>query len=767
MIQTAIELTLLEAGVQGPLFRQPYCKYVTKTWVAQTWETARCYFDLEMDDGVKGLPLLCVGDRYLMQDFTTSGQFTVTELGHINRCRLFLRVLSLADITTGDGKYLTKWAWDGDVTQRFCPLRAEWPYQERPGARSWRLWRKALRFCYSQSVGNPIGFELGPWLTRDHWWFYSPSTRKLYAHGYAYSPGARGVYSYKVPNEVLPLDAQPARVSRKRRGHFVYEGSRSYQAPPEPSWSSLRQYIDSRPASLQWALQNCEGLDNIGYVAEAIINGTCVIVSDGSFQQGFSTAAYTLTSTEDVGIRLDGRCIVPGQNQSAFRAELGGLYAALHMLLAVVSQMTSNDGVALGHHTVRVGCDGKSALNRVAKAQMAAKGNHFDLVTGILSCLRLLKEKGVSVQMEYVKGHQDRVCPYDLSVMEALNVRVDAEAQNYNMRCREEGHSPSDGDVFGEIGPIWIDLSCQGRVKVVHDIVHITHDLFHADLLKEYWKQHSQVNSDQAIDWEVLKKANSQRTIAQHIFHVKQVSGYIGVGKWMHRWRYRESPACLLCGAEVEDMSHVFTCSDDRYNAIWESEIGKIEGWVVDSTQSSRLSEFIRSLLWAYRSTGPPDAPLDLSSEFTELWEDQIAIGDFSLLNGFCSKKWRDILTGSTGRCTTTTWLARLTSKIYDMCGYIWGKRNEWVNQSEGGRLQEAWLEVENEIQQGAGGNSRLQALLQDGSRPVETSSLGYIQMWLASVKVARLESVSQEERESYSRRIMFQWLRSGNRRHS
>jgi len=267
---------------------------------------------------------------------------------------------------------------------------------------------------------------------------------------------------------------------------------------------------------------------------EAIINGTCVIVSDGSFQQGFSTAAYTLTSTEDVGTRIDGRCIVPGQHQSAFRAELGGLYAALHMLFPVVSQMMSTDGVALGHHTARVGCDGRSALNRVAKAKMVAKGNHFDLVTGILSCLRLLKAKGVSVQMEYVKGHQDRVCLYDLSVMEALNVRVDSEAQNYNMRCREEGYSATDRDVFGEIGPLWIDLQHQGRVKIVNDIVHVCHDVFHADRIQDYWIAHSQVNHGQAVVWAVLKKADSQRSVTQHVFHVKQVSGYIGVGKWMH-----------------------------------------------------------------------------------------------------------------------------------------------------------------------------------------------------------------------------------------
>jgi len=214
-------------------------------------------------------------------------------------------------------------------------------------------------------------------------------------------------------------------------------------------------------------------------------------------------------------------------------------------------------------------------------------------------------------------------------------------------------------------------------------------------------------------------------------------------------------------------MPHLFKCPDDRYHGVWESEIEKIVSWVTDSTQSFRLSDFIRRLLWAYRSTGPPDVPPDLPLEFTALWEDQVAIGENGPLNGFCSRMWCDVLDGCTGRCTTTTWLARFTTKLYDMCGFLWGRRNEWVNQSEGGRLQAARLEVELEIQQGSGGDARIEALLQEGSRPVEDSSLGHIQMWLTSVKVARLATVSQEERESYSRRIMFQWVRSGNRRQS
>jgi hypothetical protein len=62
-------------------------------------------------------------------------------------------------------------------------------------------------------------------------------------------------------------------------------------------------------------------------IINAITNGTCVVVSDGSFQAGFRTAAFTITSASASSGGIDGVCVVPGREQSAYRAELGGIYA--------------------------------------------------------------------------------------------------------------------------------------------------------------------------------------------------------------------------------------------------------------------------------------------------------------------------------------------------------------------------------------------------------------------------------------------------------
>jgi hypothetical protein len=230
----------------------------------------------------------------------------------------------------------------------------------------------------------------------------------------------------------------------------------------------------------------------------------------------------------------------------------------------------------------------------------------------------------------------------------------------------------------------------------------------------------------------------------------------------MFRWRKRQSSSCLLCGAPEEDISHVYRCPDPRIQMLWSVETAKISQWVADTTQSFRLSEFLQLLLLAYRETGPPDEPLGLPPSLQLLWRDQWTIGQDGLLNGFLSSRWRELVEGNTGRMRALTWMTRLVTQIYDMCGKVWGKRNELMCQDDGGRLSSARLAVMAEVTRGPEGIARVTELLRDGARPTDTSTLQYIHSWLASVQIARVAPLPQEDRNRRGRQILAQWLQSG-----
>ena len=167
----------------------------------------------------------------------------------------------------------------------------------------------------------------------------------------------------------------------------------------------------------------------------------------------------------------------------------------------------------------------------------------------------------------------------------------------------------------------------------------------------------------------------------------------------------------------------------------------------------------------AYRETGPPEIPDELTPELQALWQEQIDLGEDAILNGFLAKRWRVTVDGYTGKIKPHTWLIRLTKHIYEMGGSVWGKRNMLAGQAEGSTLHMCIQAVADEVNRGPEGNSRVEELMQEGARPLDTSSLHYIRTWLASVQVARAVLFSQEDRERRGREIMYQWLRGGNSR--
>jgi hypothetical protein len=93
-----------------------------------------------MVETTANLPLIRDNDKYIMEEFYRSGQ-RGQALFRLNCCRMYLQVTTVSDITTGDGYYITQYAWMGQFDHHQTS-RYEWPRQPRPT--DWSLWRSAL-----------------------------------------------------------------------------------------------------------------------------------------------------------------------------------------------------------------------------------------------------------------------------------------------------------------------------------------------------------------------------------------------------------------------------------------------------------------------------------------------------------------------------------------------------------------------------------------------------------------------------------------------
>jgi hypothetical protein len=223
LIQHTLEATKLEVGCEGPLLTKVFNKFkalVTPAWLTHTWEFLGAN-NMQIKDSVEHLSLERENDQFLIRAFQHAG-FKGKALGRLNACRLFLQATTVADITTGCGRYITQSAWAGRLdTTRY--RKYDWPYQGIPTATEWKLWQEALHkaLCYHQKV---LRRHLGRWLREGSThWYYSTTEERLYHKVdniitfYPRAPGnasraAKRRFHSPQPAETIPQDAHRAPV---------------------------------------------------------------------------------------------------------------------------------------------------------------------------------------------------------------------------------------------------------------------------------------------------------------------------------------------------------------------------------------------------------------------------------------------------------------------------------------------------------------------------------------------------------------------------
>ncbi|WP_317202409.1 hypothetical protein, partial [Janthinobacterium sp.] len=175
-----MEATKLEIGCEGSVLLKKFEDLgvlTTPTWLTHNWNflSDNC---MGIEDSVSELELQRENDQYLIRTFQQAG-FKGVILKRLNVCRLFLKVVTVSDISTGCGRYISTPGWKGEVDFTRAE-RYDWPYQGEPCARDWDFWRNALlkALCSRQRV---LQRRLGRWLsTAVARWYYDDGSERLY-----------------------------------------------------------------------------------------------------------------------------------------------------------------------------------------------------------------------------------------------------------------------------------------------------------------------------------------------------------------------------------------------------------------------------------------------------------------------------------------------------------------------------------------------------------------------------------------------------------
>jgi hypothetical protein len=217
LLQQSFEALRLEVGYPGEITdapREPFSATTTNSWVNNVWDFAD-RFGFQFRDEFPKLQPAREADQFLMKAFVDHG-YDGLQLHKLNTCHQFLKVITLADITTGDGKRLTDEALAGEPSGTTWH-HYNWPRNPPKLSRShWKLWEKALHQAFTSGNTSSTSLQdpLGSWLVdpSDSWqWFYDPISNALYHKTdddwQAYTPtSSRSTHSSRPTNKAFKLN---------------------------------------------------------------------------------------------------------------------------------------------------------------------------------------------------------------------------------------------------------------------------------------------------------------------------------------------------------------------------------------------------------------------------------------------------------------------------------------------------------------------------------------------------------------------------------
>lgn len=149
LLRASFESLRLEIGYPGQLTEAPYAPLadaITDSWVKTVWKFA-IEKEFSIADESPTLQLARQYDQFLMPAFVNA-KYKGATLRKLNDYRKFLRVVSLADLTTANGKRICQDVLNGQAPQQTWH-NYQWPRQQPSlSSEHRRLWREALTKCF-------------------------------------------------------------------------------------------------------------------------------------------------------------------------------------------------------------------------------------------------------------------------------------------------------------------------------------------------------------------------------------------------------------------------------------------------------------------------------------------------------------------------------------------------------------------------------------------------------------------------------------------
>ncbi len=548
-----------------------YSDWVDHTWLSSFWSFL-CRVKLGVCLHTQWLPVKTREHDVVLMDYFLSQGYKAVQIGRLNRCRLYLQSITLADITSADGTCIIPDILLGiPLLDRKSNL--EWPCQQRPPNSDWVLWAQALRLLQPRSK---LEQPLGRWLTssphQSWFWFMDPSSTNLYKCGTA------GTNWQRFPSLVNP----------KRRTRttpvVLYDISQGSEIPPPqqpllPSTVSYDPYtnlsvatagprfldqptISEEPKTLHNLLSGplyfrpimptrLPTEEELIEIAEAC-KTELYAVSRTHWDSLEITYSWAFLSQQPSGILVNGAatCAVVPHVSTAKRAELEGILHILFILQTVCAFHT----VTTGNITVLCLSKGVTTLLQRVRYRgiSSALNDNDDIITAIRHYLR-----------EFPSGIKVSFTHYDLSkpshdiafatkcIQDLSDLITSTKEAIQDLPSSREYLPPPHSEVT---------LQFNGSPLTTRIRSTLRRALYENKILATICKQEGWTESlFHQVDWGACEYAMQRTWSCKRIAYTKLNHALLNTNAQNKKF-YRKSDLCPCCSMSPETLTHVFTC---------------------------------------------------------------------------------------------------------------------------------------------------------------------------------------------------------------
>jgi hypothetical protein len=528
-------------------------------WVEQGWLTSIWAFinssNLQLVYPNQWVPTLPrQHDQYIMEFFQTL-HLSHTTMEQLNRCRLYLQVVTVSDISSACGKYILPMTKTGNIDPaRSSTLR--WVTQGKPTKADWSIWARSL--AHFEQHGRLIQ-PLGPWIATTHqrWeYFLHPETHIVYFRRdntqHSYTPiiqpnprtrqQSRPWYDFHSPTPLLQYPQGPLHPVTLEHD-FAITGSLfqvAYSSNPIPQPVHLSQVQPGEQffAALLALDTNPIPISELNEAA----TGNSLHIQCGSnynVERGLTTGTWLFCTTRTLYSYTSSS--IPGKTRR--RAELTSIMGALYVLTLV---NPSFGQVNLSSNNKRALYD---ALGFEPLGVTLANKPDYDI---LLEIRRLRTSLTININSYHVSQPNEGV-PEHAKALCTPAVECNAYLQSASLANRAA--------LIASMLPSQVITVIHNKEIVLSPLRMMVSQTLHRHPLQQKLQRDNNWTEQQfsLIDWPAYQHAINKHPRCYRISITKLSHSLWNTNQQNCRY-YGESSLCSSFKLVTEDTTHIYTC---------------------------------------------------------------------------------------------------------------------------------------------------------------------------------------------------------------